>query len=100
MFLGEHHYRVDAQGRVPLPVRFRSLFSSKVVLTRGFDACVTVYPPEEWRKEVEHILGLLVNGVTQKEILKEYSSLTKESIKAALEFAQTAVQTKPSSRGR
>ncbi len=44
------------------------------------------------RISVEHILGLLANGVTQKEILKEYPSLTEESIKAALEFAQTAVR--------
>ena len=44
------------------------------------------------RISVEHILGLLANGVTQKEILKEYPSLTEASIKAALEFAQTAVQ--------
>ena len=44
------------------------------------------------RISVEHILGLLANGVTQKEILKEYPSLTEESIKTALEFAQSAVQ--------
>ena len=44
------------------------------------------------RISVEHILGLLANGVTQKEILKEYPSLTEESIKAALEFAQSAVK--------
>lgn len=44
------------------------------------------------RISVEHILGLLANGVTQKEILKEYPSLTEASIKVALEFAQTAVQ--------
>lgn len=43
------------------------------------------------RISVEHILGLLANGVTQKEILKDYPSLTEESVKAALEFAQTAV---------
>ena len=44
------------------------------------------------RISVEHILGLLANGVTQKEITKEHPSLTEDSIKAALEFAQTAVR--------
>ena len=44
------------------------------------------------RISVELILGLLANGVTQREIIKEYPSLTKESIKAALEFAQAAVK--------
>ena len=43
------------------------------------------------RISVEQILGLLANGVTQKEILKDYPALTEESVKAALEFAQTAV---------
>ena len=47
---------------------------------------------EGTRISVEQILGLLANGVTQKEIIKEYPSLTQESIKAALEFAQSAVQ--------
>ena len=44
------------------------------------------------RISVEHILGLLAKGITQKEIIKEYPSLTEESVKAALEFAQTAVK--------
>jgi uncharacterized protein (DUF433 family) len=44
------------------------------------------------RISVEEILGLLANGMTQKEIIKSYPSLTEASVKAALEFAQSAVQ--------
>lgn len=53
MFLGNYEYRVDAKGRVPLPPKFREKLKEGLVLTNGFERCITVYPLSEWMKRAE-----------------------------------------------
>ncbi|MEE9286270.1 MAG: division/cell wall cluster transcriptional repressor MraZ [Dehalococcoidia bacterium] len=48
MLLGTFEGRVDAQGRVVIPQRFREQLEGGIVLARGFDGCIDVYPPREW----------------------------------------------------
>ncbi len=44
------------------------------------------------RLTVQHILGLLAQGMTMEEIMQEYSNLTKEDIFACLTFARDALE--------
>lgn len=50
MFLGEYEYRVDSKGRLPLPPKFRQELGAELILTRGIDTCVVVYPVVEWNR--------------------------------------------------
>jgi MraZ protein len=50
MFLGEYEYKVDNKGRVPLPPKFRQELMGELVLTKGLEKCIVVYPVEEWHK--------------------------------------------------
>jgi len=43
------------------------------------------------RLTVQHILGLLAQGMTTQEIMQEYKNLTKENILACLTFARNAL---------
>jgi MraZ protein len=52
MFYGEYEHTIDEKSRLTLPARFRSLLAGGVVLTRGLDACVDVYPLAEWESRV------------------------------------------------
>ncbi|MDA1036135.1 MAG: division/cell wall cluster transcriptional repressor MraZ [Chloroflexi bacterium] len=47
-FHGEFQHRVDPQGRIAIPARYREAFTGGIYLTRGFDQCVWVFSPEEW----------------------------------------------------
>ena len=47
-FFGEQEHRVDPQGRISLPTRFRDAFKAGIVLTRGYDRCIDVYTPAQW----------------------------------------------------
>jgi len=49
MFLGEYEYKVDSKGRLPIPPKFRQELGAGLMLTRGTDTCVVVYPLAEWR---------------------------------------------------
>ena len=48
MFLGRHHHSLDAKGRLAIPSRFRDELAGGVVLTRGIDRCLSLYPLVEW----------------------------------------------------
>ena len=49
MFLGTFEGRVDPQGRVVVPQRFRQPLQGGVVLARGVDGCIEAYPHTEWQ---------------------------------------------------
>ncbi len=47
---------------------------------------------EGTRISVEHVLGLLANGMTYEEIIESYPILTEESIRAVLGYAARALK--------
>jgi MraZ protein len=48
MFLGEFNHTVDEKGRITVPARFRPELALGVVVTRGLDGCLALYPNAEW----------------------------------------------------
>ena len=47
---------------------------------------------EGTRLSVEHILGLLANGMSNQEIVESYPILSEESIRAVLAYAARALR--------
>jgi MraZ protein len=58
MFLGRHQHTVDAKGRLAIPARFRDALSDGLVLTRGIDRCLTLYPLDAWTVLADKISAL------------------------------------------
>jgi MraZ protein len=58
MFLGRHAHTVDAKGRLAIPARFRDGLTEGVVLTRGIDRCLSLYPLSSWRPLAEKVSAL------------------------------------------
>lgn len=108
MFIGEYQHIIDPKKRLALPSKFRKELGSKVVVTRGLDKCLFVYPAKIW-KELAEKLGTLPMGesttrsfvrlmlagavdvdldsqgrVLLPEYLKEYAGLDKEVVVAGL----------------
>lgn len=61
MFIGEYNHTVDPKKRLALPSKFRDELGSTVVVTRGLDKCLFVYPLEVWR-ELARKLGTMPIG--------------------------------------
>lgn len=55
VFLGEYEYKVDSKGRIPLPPRFRGELGAGLVMSRGLEKCIVVYPLSEWLKMAEEM---------------------------------------------
>jgi MraZ protein len=50
MFLGDFRLTIDDKGRLTLPAKYRSDLARGVVITRGLDGCLRLYPVEHWQK--------------------------------------------------
>jgi MraZ protein len=49
-FLGTHHPRMDDKGRLFLPARFRDALAGGLVITRGQERCLYVFPDAEFAR--------------------------------------------------
>ena len=50
MFIGEYEHTLDEKKRVSLPKQFRAALGRNMVMTRGLDNCLFVYPMHGWKK--------------------------------------------------
>ena len=50
MFIGEYTHTVDEKNRFSLPSKFRKELGRKVVVTRGKDHCLVLYPHKTWAR--------------------------------------------------
>ena len=58
MFLGRYAHNLDAKGRLAIPARYREALSEGLVLTRGIDRCLALYPLSAWRPLAEKLAAL------------------------------------------
>lgn len=57
MFLGEYTHTIDDKGRLTIPAKFRGDMASGLVVTRGFDQNLMVFPLSGWQDLAERILS-------------------------------------------
>jgi MraZ protein len=62
MFLGHHVYTLDSKGRLTIPSRFREELTGSVVVTRGLDTCLTIYPMEIWEEIAQKVNALPITS--------------------------------------
>lgn len=53
MFLGTHAPKLDEKGRLFLPAKYRDELSGGVVITKGQERCLYVFPIEEFTRITE-----------------------------------------------
>ena len=57
MFFGEYEHAIDEKSRLTLPARFRDALGGGVVIGKGIDANLDVYPRASWTGVVEERLA-------------------------------------------
>ena len=102
VFLGTHTPRLDDKGRLFLPAKFRERLAGGLVVTRGQERCLYIFPADEFvrvaesvrnapvtSKAVRDYLRVLLSGasdeipdkqgrVTVPSTLREYAGLTRD----------------------
>jgi transcriptional regulator MraZ len=104
MFLGTHTPRLDEKGRIFLPAKFRDELSEGMVVTRGQERCLYVWPTAEFEtftkplrsapvtnKPVRDFMRMLFAGasaeqadkqgrVTLPQLLRDYAGLHRDCV--------------------
>jgi len=50
VFLGTHHPKLDDKGRLTLPAKYREALAGGLMVTKGQDHCLYVFPREEFEQ--------------------------------------------------
>ena len=69
MFLGTHTPRLDDKGRLALPAKFRSDLEGGLVITKGQERCLFVFPMAEFTR----ITDLLRTAPVTQRSVRDYS---------------------------
>ena len=103
MFMGEYHHSIDIKGRLIIPSKLRDELGENIIVTRGLDGCLFLYPNEHWNtiinkynelpdtKDKRQFLRIFLSGATTCEYdkqgrinipkpLTEYAGLQKDCI--------------------
>ncbi len=62
MLIGEYLHTLDNKKRISLPAKFRKEVGRKVVVTRGLDSCLFMYPVKAWEKIANKVSELPVGA--------------------------------------
>ena len=69
-FRGSYQHSIDHKGRVSIPARFRRLLPGEadetLVVIRGLEACVSLYPLDEFRRLEERLRARSFNDETHR----------------------------------
>lgn len=108
MFIGEYTHIIDPKKRLAIPVKFRKLLGDQMVITRGLDQCLAIYPMKEWelladklgklpisQSDARGFVRLMLAGAMQVNLdnlgrilipdyLKDYAGLKKKVVLAGL----------------
>jgi MraZ protein len=61
VFLGEFSHTLDEKGRLTIPAKFRDELAGGLVVTRGIDRCLSVYPRQVWDGLADQIAKLPIS---------------------------------------
>lgn len=62
MLIGEYVHTLDSKKRLSLPAKFRKEIGRKVVITRGLDACLFMFPEKAWGKIAQKLQELPIGA--------------------------------------
>lgn len=68
MFFDESKYRINKEGRMPVPAQFRRELKERVRPTQEIEKHITVYPLAEWKKLAvcNFLVGRHLDGFRQE----------------------------------
>jgi MraZ protein len=70
MFLGTYAPRLDDKSRLVLPAKFRDQLADGVVITKGHERCLCVWPLTEFRAVTEQLRRAPVTSKTARDYMR------------------------------
>jgi MraZ protein len=70
MFSGEYSHSIDDKGRITIPAKLRSGFPNGLVITRGFEPCLMVYPVETFQLLEQRVRALSLTVPSNRQLIR------------------------------
>lgn len=84
MPFGEYQYAVDDKGRVIVPPAFREFVEDGMVVTRGMEGCLYVFPLSSWRRIENQLTDLPLTDREARNFVRFfYSGAAKAKLDSA-----------------
>lgn len=80
MFLGTHTPRLDDKGRLILPAKFRERLAGGLVVTRGQERCLYVFPMDEFVRVADDLRAAPVTSKAVRDYLRVFLSGASDEI--------------------
>jgi MraZ protein len=74
MPFGEFQYSLDDKGRVVIPQSFRSFVEDGVVITRGIEGCLYLFPVVSWSNIERQLLNLPLTDLEAQKFVRFFYS--------------------------
>ena len=71
---GEYPYTIDDKGRVVMPPAFRDFVEDGMILTRGMEGCLYVFPLSSWKRVEEQLEGLPLTDAQSRAFVRFFYS--------------------------
>jgi len=71
MFYGEFEHSIDDKGRMTVPAKFRAHLAEGVVITKGFDRCLLMYPTTAWEAIVDKVSRQSITKANVRELRRQ-----------------------------
>lgn len=74
MPFGEYPYTLDDKGRLVMPPSFREFVEDGMILTRGMEGCLYVFPLASWKRVEEQLEGLPLTDAQSRAFVRFFYS--------------------------
>jgi MraZ protein len=71
MFLGEFEHSIDEKGRITIPAKFRGRLAAGMVITKGIDNCLWLYPMDGWDNLADKVSTLPLTDPGAREFSRQ-----------------------------
>ena len=79
-FIGTFTPRLDDKGRLILPAKFRGRLSTGLVMTRGLDRCVFVFPLDEFEKFHERVQTAPLENKQARDYVRNFLAYASDEL--------------------
>ncbi|WP_029211450.1 division/cell wall cluster transcriptional repressor MraZ [Arsenicicoccus bolidensis] len=80
MFLGTHNPRLDDKGRLFLPAKFRERMAEGLVVTRGQERCLYVFPMDEFVRVSQQLRSAPMTSKAVRDYLRVFLSGASDEV--------------------
>lgn len=74
MLIGEFHHNLDNKSRLVMPSKLLASLGEELIVTRGFERCLLVYPVEKWESMVSKFSELTITKSDTRKFLRIFLS--------------------------